>query len=317
MSYSRRDFLSASVVGVVAGAIGGRQALGAWQERPAAVVNGVFTPIRRDVGYFTGRGGTIGYLINKDAVVVVDSQFPDSARICIDGLQERSKNRGVDLLVNTHHHGDHTNGNPTFKPVTKRMLANARAVELQKQAYQTALKNAADKGAAAPAEIVVADHLFIESWTEKVGSETLTAKTYTPAHTSGDAIVIFEKANVVHMGDLLWNRLHPVIDRAAGASIANWITKIDAIATAHSKDTIFIAGHSGGTDIPVICKQSELTTMRNYLTALLSFTSAQVKAGKSRDEVLAIKDVLPGFEEFGPLLARTLGPAFDEVSNAR
>jgi hypothetical protein len=63
-----------------------------------------FTPIRRNVGFYMGRGGTIGYLIDKGAVVVVDSQFPDSAKVCLDGLQERSKNHGVDLLINTHHH---------------------------------------------------------------------------------------------------------------------------------------------------------------------------------------------------------------------
>jgi glyoxylase-like metal-dependent hydrolase (beta-lactamase superfamily II) len=317
MSLSRRDFLAASAVTPVAVALGRSNARHPWQARPAAPINAVFTPIRRDVGYFTGRGGTIGYLINKDAVVVVDSQFPDSAQLCINGLQERSKNRGVDLLVNTHHHGDHTNGNPTFKGVTKRILANARAVELQKQVYQTAVKNAADKGAAAPAEIVVADRIFIDSWSEKMGGEDLTAKTYTPAHTSGDAIVVFEKANVVHMGDLLWNRAHPVIDRAAGASIANWIKMLDAISKAHSKDTIFIAGHSGGADVPVICKQAELTTMRNYLGALLAFTNVQVKAGKPREDVIAMKDVLTGFEDFGPLLARTLGPAFDEIKEGR
>ena len=54
-------------------------------------------------------------LKDKGAVVAVDSQFPDSAKACVDGLQERSKNRGVDLLINSHHHGDHTGGNISFK----------------------------------------------------------------------------------------------------------------------------------------------------------------------------------------------------------
>ncbi len=76
-------------------------ALRAWQQQPAHAnpLNGVFTPIRMDIGYFTGRGGTIGYLINKDGVLVVDSQYMDSAKICIAGLQARSKNRGADWDV--------------------------------------------------------------------------------------------------------------------------------------------------------------------------------------------------------------------------
>src|SRR5690349_4713460 len=116
MALSRRAFISISAAAPVALALGKGASLRAWQQQPAPAppINGVFTPIRKDVGYFTARGGTIGYLINKDGVLVVDSQFVDSAKICIAGLKERSKNRGVDVLVNTHHHGDHTGGNPAF-----------------------------------------------------------------------------------------------------------------------------------------------------------------------------------------------------------
>ena len=184
MNLSRRAFISVSAATPVALALGKGSALRAWQQAPAPI-NGIFTPIRKDVGYFTGRGGTIGYLINKDGVLVVDSQSVDAAKICIAGLQERSKNRGVDVLVNTHHHGDHTGGNPAFKGLAKHIVAQQHAVELQKQVYEAAVKNAADKGSAAPAEIVVADKTFTDTWSEKIGKEKITAKTYTPAHTSG------------------------------------------------------------------------------------------------------------------------------------
>lgn len=311
MSLSRRAFISVSAATPVALALGKGAALRAWQQQPAPI-NAVFTPIRKDVGYFTGRGGTIGYLINKDGVVVVDSQFPDSARLCIAGLQERSQNRGVDVLINTHHHGDHTGGNMAFKGIAKRHVASARAAELQKQVYETAVKNAADKGAAAPAEILVADRTFTDTWSEKLGGETVTARTYTPAHTSGDAIVVFESANVAHMGDLLFNRAHPAIDRGAGASIANWIVKLEAIHKAHGNDTVFIAGHAGAT-FSVITARPDLLVMRDYLTALLGFVGGLIKEGKTREEVLARRDVIKGFEDFGPLIARPLPAAYDEI----
>jgi len=312
MSQSRRDFLALSAVGIVAGTLGRPTLARAWQQQPAPITP-VFTPIRGNVGYFTGRGGTIGYLINSGGVAVVDSQFPDSAKLCLDGLQERSKNRGVDLLINTHHHGDHTAGNIAFKGIAKHVVANARAAELQQQVYDNAVKAAAAKGGAAPAAILVADRTFTDTWSESLGDEKVTAKTYTPAHTSGDAIIIFEKANVVHMGDLLFNRAHPVIDRAAGASIANWIRKMEDVSKAHGNDTIFIAGHYGAKFTPV-CARPDLTVMRDYLTALLDFVGAQIKAGKTRAEVVAMTDVLKGFEDHGPLIARPLGPAYDELT---
>lgn len=313
MSQSRRDFLALSAVGIVAGAIGRPALARAWQQQQPAPVNAVFTSIRGNVGYFTASGGTIGYLVNATGVVVIDTQFMNTAKICFDGLQKRSKNHGVDILINTHHHGDHTGGNMVFKGIAKTHVANKRAAELQQQVYDAAVKSASDKGGVAPAAILVADRTFTDTWSESLGDEKITAKTYTPAHTSGDAIVIFEKANVVHMGDLLFNRSHPYIDRPAGASISNWITMVEAVSKAHGTDTIFIAGHSNAK-FPVICNQADLTMMRNYLTSLLDFTNAQIKAGKTREQIVAITDVLKGFEDHGPMVARSITAAYDELT---
>jgi len=37
-----------------------------------------------------------------------------------------------------------------------------------------------------------------------------------PAHTDGDAIVLFPKVGLLHTGDLLFNGIYPVIDRSTG-----------------------------------------------------------------------------------------------------
>src|SRR5262245_31810903 len=138
MSLSRRDFFARGAAAIAATSFGQLAIARAFQQAPAAAPQApawtpVFTPIRRNVGFFTGRGRTIGYLINSSAVVVIDSQYPDSAKACLDGVNERSKNHPVDLLINTHHHGDHTGGNIVFKGVAKHVVAHARAVELQKE----------------------------------------------------------------------------------------------------------------------------------------------------------------------------------------
>src|SRR5688572_6329630 len=126
MSTTRREFLATSALAALAAAIGRPQLAGAWQQAQAQPL---FTPIRRNVGFFTMRGGTIGYLVNPGAVAVVDSQFAAEAKACIDGLATRSGNRSIDFLINTHHHGDHTGGNATFRPVTKRIVMHSKAAE--------------------------------------------------------------------------------------------------------------------------------------------------------------------------------------------
>jgi cyclase len=125
--------------------------------------------------------------------------------------------------------------------------------------------------------------------------------------------VFFNDANVVHMGDLMWNRAHPVIDRPAGASITNWIKMLEQIHKAHTNDTVFISGHANPLFTPIV-KREDLLNFRDYLTSLMAFVGGLVKEGKTRDEVLARRDVLRGFEDYGPLVARPLPAAYDEIT---
>lgn len=63
-------------------------------------------PLRNQVGVYHGRGGTIGWFINNEAVAVIDTQYPESAKQFIIALNEQTT-RTVDYVFNTHHHYDH------------------------------------------------------------------------------------------------------------------------------------------------------------------------------------------------------------------
>ena len=297
MSISRRDFLVTSALSAIAATIARPRTLSAWQNPPAGQTPAptpspappVFTPIRRGVGCFTMRGGTIGYLVDPSAVVVVDSQYADSGKACLDGLNAQSNNHVVDLLINTHHHADHTAGNIAFKGSVKKVVAHARVPDLMRN----------PPGATPPAgEQLYPDTTFTETWNADAGSERMSAKYYGNAHTSADIVVTFERANVVHMGDLGFNQRHAIVDRAAGASMKGWISVLERVPRDHSADTIYIFGHVN-TGMPVTGNASELKRFRDYMEAVWTFVGAQIKAGKSRDEILAMRDPLEGFETFG------------------
>jgi cyclase len=305
---SRRDFLAGSTLGLASGLVARPALVGAWQQAPAPpappLVTPVFTAIRRNVGFFTGRGGTIGYLIDPAGVGVVDSQFPDAAKLCLDGLNERSKNRAIDLLVNTHHHDDHTLGNTVFKPSATKILAHAKAAEH--------MKSRPGRGPAA-SEQTFPTATFTDVWRQQVGDEWMAARYYGAAHTSGDAVVTFERANVVHMGDLMFNRRQPVVDKPAGADFKNWIVVLEKTASAHNNDTVYIFGHAG-MNLPVTGSRADLMVMRDFLTALLTFVQGEIKAGKTRDQIIAIRTPVPGFDSHGNLGQQALEAAFDELS---
>ncbi len=277
----------------------------ATQPAPAIIE---FRPLRRDVGLFTGRGGTIGWLANNDALLVVDTQFPDTAAACLAGLPG-GKNRLLDVVLNTHHHADHTSGNPIFKPVAKTIVAHANVPKLQFAAAEKA--GTLDKQA-------YADTTFPDVWRRELGGEIITAEYHGTAHTSGDVTVLFEKANVVHMGDLLFNRIYPVIDRPAGASIRHWIVVLEEVAKNYPADAIYVFGH-GSAKFGVTGQRGDLLVLRDYFSALLDYTQKKIDAGEPKEKIVAL-DNFPGFPDFhvspgaGNRLPGNLGVAFDELT---
>jgi cyclase len=81
--------------------------------------------LRKNVGIFTERGGTIGFLLTKEGAVVIDSQFPDTSPHLIDEINKQSTSP-IKYLLNTHHHGDHTSGNIAFKGITDQVVSHSK-----------------------------------------------------------------------------------------------------------------------------------------------------------------------------------------------
>jgi cyclase len=264
-----------------------------------------FKPLRRGVGIFIGRGGTIGWLANPDALAVVDTQFPDTAAVFLAGFPGRGA-RAIDVVINTHHHPDHTSGNPVFKGVAKTIVAQENAVKAQ--AIRAEKDGTLEKQ-------VFADTTFADAWRHDLGDEVVTAQYFGAGHTKGDVIVHFEKANVVHMGDLTFNRLYPVIDRPAGGSIRHWITVLEDAAKTYPADAIYIFGH-GNPKFGVTGGPADLAAFRDYLSGLLEYVQHQIVAGKTKDQIVALEN-LPGFPDLHqPLpnrLGSNLGVAYDEL----
>jgi glyoxylase-like metal-dependent hydrolase (beta-lactamase superfamily II) len=317
MPLSRRRFLATSTAALAAGTFGRVRLFG--QQQPAPVTP-VFKEIRRSVGFWTARGGTIGWLVNPAGALAVDSQFPDSAALCVEQLLKSSGKTEIATLINSHHHGDHTGGNGVFRPRTKQIVGHANVPKYMKATWEQAVARRAQQNppptTPAPAEPVVPDRTFTDRLDLEHGDERVSAKHYGPAHTGGDVVIRFERANVAHMGDLMFNRLHPVIDRANGASIANWTAVLQKVAAELPADTIYIFGHAG-TGRDVTGSRADLLHHADYLAALLEHVRGQVKAGRTREEIVASQDVIKGFEDYGPLIPRPLGPAYDEVTAAQ
>src|SRR5690349_19360710 len=83
--------------------------------------------LRDNVGIYTERGGTIGFLLAKEGIVVIDSQFADTSKNFIDEVK-KTNSQPFKYLLNTHHHGDHTSGNISFKGLVDHVVSHENAL---------------------------------------------------------------------------------------------------------------------------------------------------------------------------------------------
>jgi glyoxylase-like metal-dependent hydrolase (beta-lactamase superfamily II) len=259
--------------------------------------------LRGGVGFFTERGGTIGWMASKDGMVVIDTQFPEQSQHLVDELMKLKKGK-IDLLINTHHHGDHTAGNKVYAELTDTILAHSNSKENQMNVARKSGKEA---------DQVYPTDIFETSIQKRVGNEVIDLKYFGAAHTNGDAITHFQNANIVHLGDLVFNRRFPYIDMSAGASITNWIEVLEKTINTYDNETIFMWGHAGeGFDIKG--DKSEIRAFQNYLEKLLEFGEKSLRSGIPLEELKKTVTVIPGAEEWkGDGISRSLDAVYAEI----
>lgn len=287
-------------------------------------------PVAGGVHVLFGRGGNVGFVVGSDAVVVVDAQFPDLGPGIIRQIQKVT-DKPIRYLVNTHHHGDHVGGNDSFRPIAvilahdnvrQRMIERPAVIlrdypamleEAKKAGNEqraTALAGQIEWAQKVKVEEIPAPFVTFDSEVRiHVGDETIHVWHTPPAHTDGDGVVFFEKANVVHMGDLLFNKLIPYIDAGAGGSAKGYQAALDTVLARLPADAKVIAGHGELTDV------AGIKAFRQYIVDILEAARAARAAGKSKEAFLAEVDLpaYKGYEGYAQRFKANCGIAWDDL----
>jgi glyoxylase-like metal-dependent hydrolase (beta-lactamase superfamily II) len=120
--------------------------------------------------------------------------------------------------------------------------------------------------------------------TISMGNESVRLVHMGPAHTSGDTIVIFDKAKVIHAGDLFFHGMPPYIDVNDGSDTKNWVRTIRKLAEKHP-DFQVIPGHGKVTNM------KDYVRFADYLSVLRKEVAAAIKAGKTKEETIESIDL--------------------------
>jgi len=224
-----------------------------------------------------GAGGNIGLSIGDDAVFVIDDQFAPLSEKITAAIAKLSP-KPVKFILNTHWHGDHTGGNENFarggailvaqENVRKRM-GSEQFIEFMRSTVPASPK------AALP---VVT---FASSVSFHLNGDEMQAFHGPRAHTDGDAIVVFAKSEVIHMGDTYFNGMYPFIDTSSGGTVEGVIAACDQVLGVATDRTKIIPGHGP------LSNRAELQAYRDMLATVSSRVRAMIAKGMKLEDVTA------------------------------
>ena len=246
-------------------------------------------PVADNVYMLKGVGGNIGISVGDDGVFMIDDQFaPLTEKIqqAIDELTDKP----VKFVVNTHYHGDHTGGNENLGEAGAVIIAheNVRSRRSIEQ-FSEFTKRTTPPLAAIGLPVVT----FTKDLTFHFNGDEVYTFHAPHAHTDGDAILFFKKANVIHMGDTFFNGMYPYIDIQSGGSINGVINAVNKALMLGDNDTKYIPGHGEVSDAKGMESYRDfLVTVRNRILAL-------IKEGKTLDEIIALKPNADTDDELG------------------
>lgn len=226
-----------------------------------------------------GSGGNIGISVGDDGVFMIDDQFAPLSEKITAKIKELS-DKPIRFLVNTHWHGDHTGGNENFGNAGAVIVAHENVRERMSKEQFLAAFNARTPPAPPKALPVVT---FADAVTFHWNGEEMRVKHVAPAHTDGDSIIYFSKANVMHMGDTYFNGMYPFIDASTGGNIDGMIAAVDAAMKLTNENTRFIPGHGPVSGL------KELKEYRAMLATAAERIHKLMKDGKSREETIKAK----------------------------
>jgi glyoxylase-like metal-dependent hydrolase (beta-lactamase superfamily II) len=124
---------------------------------------------------------------------------------------------------------------------------------------------------------------FAEDVSFHVNGDELHVFHVDPAHTDGDSIIHWKKANVFHMGDLYFSEGYPFIDLGSGGSVDGVIAAAEKVLALANDSSKIIPGH--GT----LATKKDLTAYRDTLKEIRNRVQSQITAGKSLEEVKAAR----------------------------
>jgi cyclase len=245
---------------------------------------GATTPIKTTkltdtVFLLQGVGGNVVVHIGPDGKLMIDSSVATAAPRIRETL-EKLDAHPLKLLINTHWHFDHTDGNAAMHDAGAFIMAQEN----------TRIRLSATQ------KVAILNTDFPPSPTSGLPQETFADKeklffdndefhlVHLPnAHTDSDIYVHFVNTNVIHTGDVWFNGMYPIIDYSTGGTVNGMIRGVDEVIELADDKTKIVPGHGAPGD------KAALSNYREMLVTVANRIEKLKIAGQTLDQVIAQK----------------------------
>lgn len=246
--------------------------------------------------------GNLAVLPGEDGVFLVDDRLPGEGSVIQAAIEEFAGPGVPRFILNTHYHGDHVGSNAHFHDEGSTIVAHHN--------IRARLEDSDDEWAQADGVLPILT--FGQDITFHMNGQTVQAVHVPAAHTDGDAIVYFREADVLHMGDVLFNGIFPFVDLAAGGSFDGYIAGLERGLEIAGPETQIIPGHGE------LATRSDIETSIDMLNSIRPLVADMVADGMTLEAILEA-DPLAEFTEdwswFFICTPRMTTLLFNEASN--
>jgi glyoxylase-like metal-dependent hydrolase (beta-lactamase superfamily II) len=232
-------------------------------------------PLGNGIHVLFGQGGNLGLSVGEDGAFLVDDQFAPLTDKIIAAIRSITP-EAVRFVLNTHWHGDHTGGNENMGQRGALIVAHEN---VRRRMNPEEFRDLIGRSQQAPPDALPAI-TFSEAANFHWNGENIRTFHVEHAHTDGDVIVHFTRANVFHMGDTFFNGSYPFVDMESGGNVNGVIAAADRVLELANAETRIIPGH-GDVGGP-----AELRAYRSMLMTVRDRVRELIAQGRSEDEVV-------------------------------
>ena len=225
-----------------------------------------------------GAGGNLALLTGPEGALLIDSDVVElSAKLRAELALLSDK--PVRFLVNTHFHFDHAGGNTTLGRSGTVIVAqdNVRKHLMSRQVVNVGVEIATEPTAREGLPVVT----FADGLRFHLDDEEVIVTHVANAHTDSDSFVFFQKANVLHTGDLFMSLGYPFVDAGNGGSLDGVIAGIEKALAVCNEATRVVPGHGQ------LASKADLQAYHDMLVVVRKRIGDLVRKGRSLEQVQA------------------------------